>query len=48
MRGKSVGLDDILIEVWSCVGEKGIIWLPKQYLKKQKNARWVKKVGFYI
>lgn len=48
MRGKSVGFDDMPIEVWNCVGKKGIIWLPKQYLKKQKNPdEWRKLVSIY-
>ncbi|XP_022040100.1 uncharacterized protein LOC110942633 [Helianthus annuus] len=26
-RGKAVGLDNILIEVWKCLGEEGVRWL---------------------
>ena len=28
---KAMGLDNIPIKVWKCLGEKGIIWLAKLF-----------------
>lgn len=35
--GKSVGPDVIPIEVWKCIGEKGVVWLTKLFTKYLKN-----------
>jgi hypothetical protein len=30
--GKALGLDDILIEVWRCLGDIAIVWLTKLFI----------------
>ena len=42
-NGKTVGLDNIAIEVWKCLREKGISWLKKLFNK----IMWSKKISDY-
>lgn len=37
--GKSVGPDDIPIEVWKCVKERGTVWLIKLFNNILKTKR---------
>ena len=38
-NGRAVGPDDIPIEVWKCLGEKGITWLTKLFNEILKSKR---------
>ena len=46
-NGKAVGPDGILIEVWKCLSEEGVLWLTKLFneilqIKSMPNE-WRKK-----
>ena len=38
-NSKVVGLDNILIEVWKCLGAKGISWLTKLFNEIMRSKK---------
>ena len=46
--GKVVGLDCTLIEIWKCLGEKGIGWLMEHFKVIFKTTKMLHKWRFSI